>query len=260
MDLELVNDQTGNGIPELASLGQGPVKVEVKDALRGNPVNTIVFNNYFFAKDLEVYPDLNGNGVPELAVLGDNRNASNSDKLEIRDLATGDTVHDIWLWKGWQVLEQELIADRNGNGYPEAAVLRVRNADDAVNVLFRDTRTGQSLGSIGFDRNYPPKKLLTIADVNGNGSDEVVVFGRRFNGGSQKAQVKDSKTKTLISQVFFDKNYAAQDIVTCADMNGNGTEELVLLGRRSDGKLKAIIKDAMTGEQIFVLSELQIRL
>jgi len=113
-------------------------------------------------------------------------------------LATGNTVKNIWLGKGWEVRQQALIADKNGNGSQEVAVLRVKNTGDAVNVLFRDTRTRQGLGSIGFDRNYPPTHLLSIKDVNGNGADEVVVFGQRFNGANQKAQIKDSKSLKLI--------------------------------------------------------------
>ena len=37
----------------------------------------------------------------------------------------------------------------------------------------------------------------------------------------------------------------------CPDINGNGSYELVMLGKReSDGKLRVIIKDAKTGELI----------
>jgi hypothetical protein len=59
---------------------------------------------------------------------------------------------------------------------------------------------------------------------------------------------------------FFDIRTArrfcnSQDIATCADINGNGSEELVLLGKRaSDGKLKATVKDAKTGELIGVVN------
>jgi hypothetical protein len=197
---------------------------------------------------------VNSNGAPELAVLGDNKDPAGSDKIEVRDLSTGKPVRHIWLGKGWQVLQQELLADHNGNGVEEVAVLRVKNNDDAVNVMVRDTKTRKPLGSMGFDRNYPPIKLLTIGDVNNNGADEVVVFGQRFNGGNQKAQVKDSKTKALIKAVFFDKNFPGQDMASCADINGNGSQELVLLGKRaSDGKLKATVKDAKTGELIGVV-------
>ena len=251
LDLELVDDQTGNSVPELANLAQGSVKVEVRDGLNGNPVNTVSFSAGFDPMDLEIYPDLNVNGSPELAVLGNKTDPTKGDKVEVRDLTTGNVVQNIWLGKGWQVLQQELVADFSGNGADEVAVLRVRPSDSAVNVMFRDTKTSQRLGVIGFDRNYPPTQLLTIADINGNGADEVVVFGQRFNGGNQKAQIKDSKTRALIKAVFFDKNFAGQDIATCADINGNGVEELVMLGKRaSDGKLKAIVKDAKTGALI----------
>ena len=55
--------------------------------------------------------------------------------------------------------------------------------------------------------------------------------------------------------MFFDKNFAGQDITTCAHINGNGTQELVLLGERaSDGKLRAMVKDAKTGELIGVVN------
>jgi hypothetical protein len=251
LDLELIPDQNANGIPELASLGEGSVIVEAIDGLSADLINSVSFRNYIQPTDLEIYPDSNSNGSPELAVLGDNKDAAKSDKVEIRDLATGNVTKSIWLGKGWRVLQQELIADRNGNGAQEVAVLRVKNNDDAVKVMLRDTKTGARLGSIRFDRIYPPTHLRTISDVNGNGADEIVVFGQRSTGGIQKAQIKDSKSKALIRNLFFGQNFPAQDFTTCSDINGNGTEELVRLGKRaSDGKLRAVVKDAKTGELI----------
>ncbi len=248
-DLELVDDQTGNGIPELAILGDN--SVQVRDALTTELINSVPFSPDLDPKDLAVYPDLTGNRSPELGVLGDNKNPAKSGRLEVRDLAIGDTVQTIWLGKGWRMLQQVLLPDRNGNGSPEVAALRVRDSDGAVNVVMRDSGTRQGLGSIGFDRNYPPTHLLTIPDVNGNHADEVIVFGQRFDGTNQKAQIKDSKTHELIRAVFFDKNFPGQDMATCSDINGNGADELVLLGQRaSDGKLKVIVKDAKTAKQI----------
>ena len=92
--------------------------------------------------------------------------------------------------------------------------------------------------------------MVTLSDINGNGSDEVAVLGRHQGGFNQKVWVKDGKTGRSIQQVFFNKTLLPQDMDACPDVNGNGAYELVVLGRRSDGKLRAIIKDAKTGARI----------
>ena len=104
---------------------------------------------------------------------------------------------------------------------------------------------------LGFDPKYPPIKMVTLTDINGNGSDEVAVLGRHQGGFNQKVWVKDGKTNRSLKQIFFDRNFVGQDLDVSADLNGNGVQELVVLGKReSDGKLRAIIKDAKTRELI----------
>lgn len=74
------------------------------------------------------------------------------------------------------------------------------------------------------------------------------MFGVRKDLSSQKAQIKDSKSKTLLRSLGYDKNFVAQDVATCPDLNGNGSSEVVMLGKRqSDGKLRAIVKDSKSG-------------
>jgi hypothetical protein len=89
--------------------------------------------------------------------------------------------------------------------------------------------------------------MITVGDLNGNGSDEVVVFGRRTDGFNQKANIKDSATGEWLNTVYYDKTFIGLDMAACPDINNNGSEELVMLGRRaSDGKYQAIIKDSKT--------------
>lgn len=249
VDLELITDQTGDGIPELAALGPDPMTVEIRDGSMGALINDVRFTHYVTGKELLVYPDIDGNGAPELAVLADNRR-DGADKVEIRDLVTGETSREIWLAKGWQVLEQVLIADLNGNGSEEVAVLRVHPSGN-VNVQIRDTLTRVRVNFVGFAVKYPPQELVAVADVNGNGADELVVFGRRFDGRNQKAVIKDSSTGNKLRDLWFDSDYPGQDFVACGDVNRNGSIDLALLGRRSsDGALIAIIKDSKTGERL----------
>lgn len=117
-------------------------------------------------------------GIPELAVLGDNKNPTKADKLELRDLVTGRIVKNISLGSSGIARQQASIRDVNGNGAREAAILQVGH-NGTVNVLLRDSKSAGNLGAIGFDQNFPPKQLLTLSDINGNRSDEIVVFGVR---------------------------------------------------------------------------------
>ena len=130
------------------------------------------------------------------------------------------------------------------------AVLRVNPSDNHVDVLVKDAKSGIQLSRLGFDPNYPPVKMAVVPDTNGNGSDEVVVLGVRFNNGNQKAVVKDGRTNKLIKRVFFNPEFIGQDLAVCPDMNGNGVSELVMLGRRGYDEIKAFIKDAKTGALI----------
>ena len=259
VDLEIAPDQDGNGVPELVNLDTGPVKAQVKDSRTGNFISRPYFSDYFTPLDIEVYPDLDADGIPELAVLGTNDGIFKAERLEVRNLLTGALVRDFYLSRSWTALQHEVVRDINGDGFPEAVILRTRPDNSRNQVVVRSLDPQQSggpdiTGFIHLDSQYPPLKLLTIGDINGNGSDEVVVFGRRTNGGNQKAQVKDTLDipgGRRINAVFFDPNFVGIDITACRDSNGNGSEELAMLGLRSrDGKLRAIVKDALTSELI----------
>jgi hypothetical protein len=257
LDLEPLGDQTGNGAPELAVLDGETVSVLIADAASAQHLRTLHFDSYVYPQDLEAFPDLGGNGLPELSVLGDHQlrhysslRPSGRDKLEMRDPASGEKTGEIWVDRNWRVRSQALLTDQDGNGSTEVAVLRTKY-DGAVNVMVRDTLTGRRLGYLGFERKYPPMKMLTIADQNSNGADEVVVFGVRADGTDNKAQIRDARTGSRLATLRFGANLVARDITSCGDLNGNGAEELAFLGQLTDeSEFVAIVKDARTGRQL----------
>ena len=249
VDIEAVMDIDGSGVQELAHLGQSGNKVKVKDALSKKWINTVPFTNRFVPVDLEVFPDIDNDGVADLGVLGDNKMANKSDNLQVRSLVTGEIVWQLSMSKYWTVLKQELIADINANGFPEVAILRV-DYDSRKNqyIIFDTSPSRQKLATVGLDKNFEPTQLLAVPDMNANGADELVIYGHHRHNNGQKALVYDSKSGKRIRTVYFDSNFAGRDIAVCDDINGNGAVELVLLGQRdSDGKMRAIIKDARSG-------------
>ena len=73
-----------------------------------------------------------------------------------------------------------------------------------------------------------------------------------IDGNNQQAEIRDSLTHAPAGpgKIFFDRNAPAQDIAVCPDIDGNGNRELAMLGRRSNGSLTVIVKDAKTGAQL----------
>lgn len=246
VDLDIAPDQNVNGIPELAVLSEDPAQVEVRDALTGNLVNTVTYVNNMMPKDLLVLPDLNGKGGPETGVLGENNDPDEADRVQIRDLLTGSWVRNL-PFQRLNVSKGQNVPDLNNNGTPEVAVLRTGNGK--VNVLIMDAVTNTLVQGFRYDPNYSPGELLVLLDINGNGASEIAVFGKNPNNGTQKAQVRDGKTKEWIRNVFYDKTVIPGDIVVIPDINGNGAPEIGLLGTRENGSiLRLIIKDSKTGK------------
>ena len=247
MDLELVKDQTGSGIPELAMLGQSAMQVEVKDPDTNSTVDTLSFNDNYIPRDLAVWPH---GGSAAVGVLGESKEPTRGDKVEVRDLDTGKIIKHLWVGKPWDLLQMDLLADLNGNGSPELAVLREHQDDQSVSVLPVDTANGTRFRQLGFDPNYRPVRLRVLDDINGNGSEEIAVLAVRRGCCNQKVWVKDAKTGQSIKMVYFGTQYIGEDMDISPDINGNGAPELVVLGRRDDGVLRAYIKDSKTGEFI----------
>ncbi len=262
----VAGDTNGDGTPDLVTLAWRPITIQVNDGLSGAPVGHFRLASRFFdPRDLLVYPDQNGNGAPEVALLAENRTASHSDVVELRDLATGEKVRDIWFGDSCPAdavsclpavsSREALLHDLNGNGFPELAVLRLnpafRAADRRATVVVRDGHTGQPLGEIPFDPGHPPERLLAVPDLNGNGADELLAFGRRAGYRDQRVVVKDSRTGQRLSALWFDRFTPMEDLALCPDLNGNGSPEVVLLGRHlDDGRLRAIVKDVASGERL----------
>ena len=262
IDLELVADQTGNAIPELAMLGRGSVKIEARDPLTQGTITTLTFNDNYVPKDLSVWS--RGEAM-SVGVLGASKDPTQSDKVEIRDLETSQIVRHLWVGKGWDLLQMEVVADVNGNGAPEAAILREQPNDPNQPIYFlrtvvqlMDTASGQHIHYLGFDPQYDPIRLRVMPDLNGNSAEEIAVLGTfrapardcQLGRCEQKVWIKDTKTRQSIKQVFFGKAFIGQDLDVCPDINGNGKPELVMLGRRDDGTLLAMIKDSTTGELV----------
>jgi hypothetical protein len=79
---------------------------------------------------------------------------------------------------------------------------RVDGSDQKA--VIKDSKTGDKLGELWFDREFPGQDFVSCGDLNGNGATDLALVGQRPSDGRLKVIVKDSKTGELLALVWFD--------------------------------------------------------
>jgi hypothetical protein len=248
--LQSVPDQNANGSSELALLAEkdGAVRVEIRDALGGTLVRQIFFtpSKFFQPRDLAVLSDINQNGAAELAVIARTAVAGESDRVEIRDIATGELIRNISLGTGGQPLQLLALPDMNANGSPELAVMR----KGFNRVVVKDARTGETVSVLAYNPAYTPLKMVVVPDFNGNGMPELALLQVRPTDGKVRAVIHDVATREWLGATYYGTSVAVRpdDIAVVPDLNSNGVPELGRLGVRGiDGATVVGIRDVRAG-------------
>ncbi len=247
LDLAVVSDQNSNGAPELALLGRhaanGSVQVEVRDTRTGDRLSAVAFNPAFAPQRLAVLPDRNDNGAAELAVLGI-KAGNGAIAAEIKDAATGAGLAQVFFAKIFQPVDFAAVADVNGNGVAELAVLGV-NAAGQPRVELRDSAS-TALVKVLWSPNWStPLNLAELPDANGNGTPEMAVLGQGRS--SVLVRTADTGTGDQLGFVYYNPNFTPRQVAAVPDLNANGVAELAVLSRDAAGQLKTELRDAVTG-------------
>jgi hypothetical protein len=136
--IAVLEDLDGNGIPELAVLGEengtGEVRVQLKDASTGVEVGVVFFGATHTPWGLAIVEDQNGNGVAELAVLQEARTTGRG-RVQLKDALTGEWIRDVTFSATYAPRGLTVITDQNGNGVAEFAVLVEQRVTGQVRVL-----------------------------------------------------------------------------------------------------------------------------
>ncbi len=250
VDLTVLPDQGGNGIPELGMLGRGSTRVEILDALSGDPVGSLPFAPSFEPRQVITLPDLNGNARAEVGVLLAKPDAT--DRIVVKDTLSDEKLETLGTWWSGEhdLLEAVPVTDPDGNATANVAMLLHDAATGKILVRVANARTNVTAATVrGYNPSFAPVKLVQVADINGNGLDEYALLARNSGTGQVTAEVRDGAGG--VSRMWFGSECTPLDLTTIADINDNGAEELVMLGRcGTDGSLKAVVKDAKTGETL----------
>jgi Lectin C-type domain len=151
-----------------------------------------------------IIPDINNNGAFEFATLYQNTRTK-VNFVEIKDLVTNMLLSSLTFSATTQPAIGIAVLKNieAGNTTPEIGILIYADLKSIVQI--KDVKNNQKIiNSITFlGSDYKPESIGVLPDINGNLSNEIIVFGRHIESGKGKMEIRDSKTKAILNTVAF---------------------------------------------------------
>jgi probable HAF family extracellular repeat protein/YVTN family beta-propeller protein len=250
-DIAVLPDLNGSGDPEIAILQQqasGQVRVQARDAVTGIVTKNLWYGLQYEPVSMDVVADYSGNGLPEVAVLGSEA-ATDAVRVQIQDTATG-FLDNVFL--GTQSIAKDLVSvtDTSGNGVPEMGILGVLKGSNQVRSQVWDADSSAFQTNIWFGNVYQPRSMITMPDINTNGSDEIVAMGVDPATQNIRVQVRDSDTTATLYNIWLGAVNEAVDIALINDINSDGVSDLAVLLKTPGGTGRVRVQSGLNGNFI----------
>lgn len=227
------------------------VSVQLRRRGDGSAINTNkYFGNIWQAIALQTIDDISGNGRPEIVVLA--RSDAGVNSVLIKDALSRQVVARIRYF-GKVVTPEAMtsIGDVGGSAAVELPVLGLNSNTGVEIAQSRDAATGALVSNIEtFGGIWTPIDIAGLDDVNGNSAADLAVLAQHITNHTIRVQVRDASTGALIrSMAFLSQGWHAGAFAAFDDVNGNGVQELGVLGY-SSGSVRAQLRDALTGRAV----------
>ena len=255
IDIFPVSDAGGLGIEGIGVLAEnqdGRPAVEVHTIDDGNLVEQVVyFGNAWSATSAIDLGEFNGNGRSELSVLATNNAGDHA--VETRDALSGAQIARVFfLGPANTTIGLADVADIDGNNRPEVVVLGNKEAtnNSANTIQAKDAKTAALISKVGtYGPDWTGFGIRSIGDVDGNGSEEVVIGALNGATNGTSVSVRDVAGATLTKKIgFLGSAYDPRDVEVLADVSGNAIQEVVVAGLQPDTlSIRVQLRDALTG-------------
>jgi hypothetical protein len=196
-------DLDNNGVGDLSVNGlirsTNRVRTRTIDPVSGSIFANFSFGSAYAPVAFASHPDVNGLNGGELNFLGYRSDLTRT-RFQNKDATDGAAIGARFRTTTSLPVDLESIDDTNGDGLADLLVL-IETEDGSGKVLVQKNGTGALLKSLAFGALTNPTALSVSADINGNGSAEVVVLGEQ--GGVLRVQIRDSMTGLNIRNINF---------------------------------------------------------
>lgn len=241
-------------VPEIYSgLQSVPVKLSY-DATQSqytviaiNEAFSLSWSGDYSEVSLYLLPDMNGNGSPEMGLFGIRNDEGFEGRAQfyIRDTEDGARVSVLSWVANWTEMSLVILPDMTGDGAVEVGLKGVFYAGNRPQLFVRNGLTNAKLNTYSFPNLWQSPQYLSFSDVNGDGVNEVALFGHIKGNSKPQVKVIDGTTsqKKLKSYTFPNK-WRDTRWLNVRDYNGDGENDWALLGQAyEDSRWQLIIKD-----------------
>jgi Lectin C-type domain len=163
---------------------------------------------------------------------------------------TANEVHAyLCEWSAHNFIDVAYVPDLNNNRISETAALYVDFVTGKHTVKIKDSQTQKVLNTLTFLTSLtPPQGLVSLVDINGNRVPEIAVLYDQLNQPS--VGIKDAKNNGALLKTirFLGTGYEPKAITVTPDANGNGSNEITVLGiSKANGTAASETRDSKTG-------------
>lgn len=151
-----------------------------------------------------IVPDINNNGGHEIAALYvDFRTGKHV--VKIKDSISKEVISVLDFATNFRAPAGVVsIADMNGNGIPEIAVLYTDTQNNVPKIMIKDAannkKTLKNFSVLG--PNFTPKSITRAPDLNNNGTDELSILGIDNSSSGARVETRDSQSD-LIERIIY---------------------------------------------------------
>ncbi|WP_166164466.1 thrombospondin type 3 repeat-containing protein [Pseudomaricurvus alcaniphilus] len=255
LSLHKLWDMNGDGIEEVGQFGvrlnNDKPQLIVTDPSTGATVKSFTWEASWYNPQLVRLSDRNGDGVDELAVFGFAK-ADLRPQLSIKNGVSAAQLNTFSWPANWYAVQFEELDDSTNDGISELAIFGFDKASDQAKLVVRNgANPEQQLPTTSWPAIWQNVRFLQTPDVNGDGVEEVAIFGQRTGNNRNQLVIKDGVDPNIQHAIYnWGDNWDQQQILRLADNTNDGIEELGLLGvRRDDGRAQLIVKNGANRSQ-----------
>jgi hypothetical protein len=248
--LTTVGDANGNSSADYAvtTLSDDNVGMYWQDGADGSAIGEVDLGDQEL-RLLETLADISGNGLDEVMTL----TIANDQKRIVRlfDSGHGMPIRQLPFGRGAHYPIALLALDNADGGLAGRAVAVVQPDDEGrARAIVRDALTGEKIKTVRYGLTIgTPIGAVRIADLSGNAVEEIAVFGETTEG-QAKVQIRDALSGEKLATFGFDRHFRPMLVGSIPPVNGDDSDELVVVGVNDAGAVRIEVKDSLTKQRL----------